>query len=259
MITFLRWFWLSCDLYVIKETNPNWQEAQLHKKFPNSPLAICFRISVVVQMLKSLTACFSALRHTDEYCSVKLFCSFLSAFDLMQWGFFCFPWGLILSQITLAFKYQLLKVSRNFTFCQFKSYSLSALNPKCACGSTLSYLFLKAAYGGKPTWFPFVESFWSTKRGSLEATRIVELSSGRGLCPRPSLWTALISGFQRDGVTGRFQATTVCFKSGKGPERDSNTSPIKTSLSILQCNMYFLHSLELATFTFMSYIASQVL
>lgn len=113
---------------------------------------------------------------------------------------------------------------------------------------------MEAAYGGKPTWFPFVESFWSAKRGSLEVARIVELSGGRGLCPRPFLWTALISGFQRDGVMRSFQVTTVCLWWWGGDRETAILHPLRHlppsfNVTLFSSIPWWLH------FTFMSIIS----
>lgn len=177
----------------------------------------------------------------------------------MQYVSFSLPWGLTLSQISLDSKYQLLKVSRNIAYCQFKSYPFSALNPECACGSTLSYwfkaeqlkkVFMEAAYGGKPAWFSFVESFWSEERLPWNSQGCWAERSRRGLRPRPFVWTALISGFQREGGAGRKLPGDRGGGAGDRETEGSRDSPAETSSSILHFTIYLLSPSCGRTFTF---------
>lgn len=106
---------------------------------------------------------------------------------------------------------------------------------------------MEAAYGGKPTWFPFVESFWSAKRGCLEAAGVVELSVRGGLCQRPLLWTALILGFQREGGWRKASRWQLWGGSSRERHRDLDSHPLRLLLpSFTLLFISFLHPLEVA-------------
>lgn len=150
--------------------------------------------------------CQSKMPHRGRSCSIILLAS-CQALIWCNMLFFCCLWGSILSQISFDSKYLLLGYRGISLFVRLNPTLFLHLIPSVLVVPPFHIdfelnwkgVFMEADYGGRPTWFSFVESVWSTKRGSLETARVVELNIRRGLRLRPFLWTALIPGFQREG------------------------------------------------------------